>query len=234
MPLLRRKAPPGPPAQPADWRPQRFGGRNFRTVRDPIIEPHWDGRRVLAHLVTGSVNLIDEDAVDCTADFEDVAAAIGAAATADELVLDGYLTIQPTQASTGVGRPTVEAPSGGQMMTQLVVGTRHYRDEPAAPERKLDHDRPAAFMAVDLLSIDGTPLIDLPLLERKRLLDGAIEPTELVRVTPFVRPPAGSFLATWQASGLNRLAYKGVNSRYRPGERNEEWASVTMPSRAPR
>ena len=40
--------------------------------------------------------------------------------------------------------------------------------------------------------IDGSRLLDLPLLERKRLLDGALEPSELVRITPFVRPPIGT------------------------------------------
>ena len=29
------------------WRPQRFGGGSIRKVADPLIEPAWEGLRVL-------------------------------------------------------------------------------------------------------------------------------------------------------------------------------------------
>ncbi len=231
MPSLRRKAAPAPPPAPADWLPQQFGGRNFRAVADPIIEPHWSGVRVLARVGSGRVRLTDEDGYDCTADFEEIARAIGAAALAGELVLDGVLTVEPSQVSTGITRPVIQAPSAAEMMTGMVIGSRRHRlDEPGGSGRALDPDRPIAFVAVDLLSIDGTALIDLPLLERKRLLDGSLATGELVRITPFVRAPGGPFIGTWQASGLRRVAYKGINSRYLPGDKNPAWASITIPS----
>ncbi|MGZ6315554.1 MAG: hypothetical protein ACXWNI_08010, partial [Candidatus Limnocylindrales bacterium] len=80
-------------------------------------------------------------------------------------------------------------------------------------------------------SIDGSGLLDVPLLERKRLLDGALEAGELVRITPFVRPPIGTFAGTWRDLGFVALAYKGANSRYIPNGRNEDWSIFPMPSR---
>jgi ATP-dependent DNA ligase len=119
-------------------------------------------------------------------------------------------------------------------MMQTFVGVHPRSGELARPGRPPDSDRPVAFVAVDLLSIDGTSLIDVPLLERKRLLDGVLHQGELVRITPFVRPPGGTFIATWLASGLRGLAYKAANSRYLPGDRNDDWASAPMPPPRPR
>jgi ATP-dependent DNA ligase len=115
------------------------------------------------------------------------------------------------------------------MMAQMFVGDRVV--QATAKKHHLDPDRPIAFVAVDLLSVEGTNLLDVPLLERKRLLDGALEAGEIVRITPFVRPPLGTFVATWRSLGFEDLAYKSANSRYHPSGSNEEWALVPMPMR---
>ena len=76
-------------------------------------------------------------------------------------------------------------------------------------------------MAVDLLSIDGQPLFDVPLLERKRLLEAVIEQSELVRVSPVgaaAGPPVVQLVAR---AGLRGLIIKSTNSRYTPGRRND-------------
>jgi ATP-dependent DNA ligase len=85
-------------------------------------------------------------------------------------------------------------------------------------------------MAVDLLSIDGSNLIDVPLLERKRLLDSALEVDELVRITLYIRPPIGSFAVTLRALGFRELAYKPANGRYRPTGEPSDWAIASIPS----
>jgi bifunctional non-homologous end joining protein LigD len=226
MPLFRRSPPPAPQLKPDEWRPQRFGHGGGRT-RDAIIEPSWGGVRVLARFDGTSTKLTDDEGIDCSAEFVEVATAIAAAALAGELILDGFLTVEPTQETAGTTATQPAAPSTGQMMTQFLVGSHVARR--VAPERHLDPDRPVAFVAVDLLSIDGSPLLDIPLLERKRLLDGALGPGELVRITPFVRPPIGSFIETWRSAGFGALAYKAPNSRYLPDARNDDWSIMPMP-----
>ncbi len=227
MPIFRRHPPPPqPPSDPADWRPQRCGRGGSRT-RDAVIEPRWGGVRVLVRYDGAAATLVDEEGVDCTAEFAEVAAAIASSALAGELILDGFLTVEPTQPTEGTTVQEPAAPTTGQMMTQFLVGSRVARM--AAPERRLDPDRPIAFVAVDLLSIDGSRLLDLPLLERKRLLDGALEPGDLVRITPFVRPPIGSFITTWRSAGFGALVYKAANSRYVPNSRNDDWSILPMP-----
>jgi ATP-dependent DNA ligase len=198
-------------------------------MRDPIIEPSWSGVRVLARVSDGHTVFSDEEGFDCTGEFAGVAEAVAGAAQARELIFDGFLTVQPTQVVAGVPMPEIEAPSSGEMMAQFIVGSRGARA--VAPERRLDPDRPIAFVAVDLLEIDGARLLDVPLLERKRLLDGSLRQGELVRITPFVRPPIDSFIATWRGLGFRALVYKGANSRYIPDAPNNDWSIVSMPNR---
>jgi bifunctional non-homologous end joining protein LigD len=227
MPKLRRKAAPTPPANPADWRPQRFS--KSHRINDPIVEPMWRGVRVIAVVESGKARFVDEEGVDCTDEFAAIADALCAAARAESLVVDGHLTVEPTQASVGVSVEGPESPGSGRMMAQVFVGA-HVAD-PSVRKNRLDPDRPIAFVAVDLLGIDGQSLLDVPLLERKRLLDGALEQDEIVRITPFVRPPLGTFLNTWRSLGFADTAWKGANSRYYPGEGNDDWAISPMPAR---
>ncbi len=63
------------------------GGRSDSAERaascaDAIIEPGWSGVRVLARFEGGGTRLMDEEGVDCTTEFADVADAITAAALA--------------------------------------------------------------------------------------------------------------------------------------------------------
>lgn len=229
MPSLRRTvrpASPSTPQRPEDWRPQQFG-RHIRKVADPLVEPSWGGVRVIARIERGQTRFVDEDGVDCTDEFATVAEAVSASARADQLILDGFLTVEPTQATTGVVLRGVEAPGKRQMMSQMFLGRRGSGGP--EPKRQLDPERPIAFVAVDILSVDGSTLLDVPLLERKRLLDGAVGTGELVRITPFVRLPIGTFLTTWRSLGFRALAYKGANSRYVPNGRNADWFIAPMP-----
>jgi ATP-dependent DNA ligase len=226
MPFTRHEPEPGAPIAPADWRPQAIGRKPARNVPDPIIEPGWSGQRVLARAGlrpdgTGYATLTDDQGVDCTAEFEPVAAAIAQACLADELVLDGWLSVEPTQRSLGVTMNVVEPQTSGQVFGQMLGAGGKVRETPVRP---LDPDRPIAFVAVDLLLIDGTVLIDLPLLERKRLLDGALRSGELTRITPYVRPPIGSLAVTWRSLGFSEMVYKPANGRYLPTGEPSDWA----------
>lgn len=226
MPQLRGTRPPRPPSNPDDWRPQQFG-RGKPSGAETLVEPGWDGVRVIARSENGQSRFSDEEGRDCGAQFADVAEALTMAAQADDLILDGYLTVQATQITAGVPLSTIEAPTPGQMMASMVVGGRVIR--PTVSEHPLDPDRPIAFVAVDLLRIDGDSLLDVPLLERKRLLEGALEPSERIRVTPYVREPFGSYLVSWRGLGFRRLFFKAANSRYLPNARNDAWSVRPMP-----
>ena len=86
---------------------------------------------------------------------------------------------------------------------------------------------PEAFVAVDLLRLDGQSLLDVPLLERKRLLESVLEQGPLVRVSVMCRPPIDGWVASWQGAGLRGAMMKSANGRYIPGDRTPEWRTIT-------
>ena len=231
---------------PDSWRPQGFGRRRVNDVADPVIEPAWSGVRVLAHLDAAAARAVirDENGEDLAADYAPVAQALLAALAAETAVLDGYLTDQATRSSAGRAIADVEIPSFGEQASQMFLGRRARsaaggRLRPAELNRPRSNEdaggdgdeTPIAFVAVDLLALDGESLVRIPLLERKRLMESALAEGELVRRTPFVRPPASPFILTWRSLGFGGLAYKAANSRYLPGAPNDEWCLARMPRR---
>jgi ATP-dependent DNA ligase len=218
------------------WRPQGFALRVSGTIENPIVEPHWDGIRVLAFIeLDRPAMIIDERGNDVSAANEPITAALSRAARAETLVVDGYLSSQPTRSGIGTAVGATEIPTVGASMQQLLVGrrrkTRFDEDEP--PARVVPHDRDelVAFVAVDLLYVDDQELLEIPLLERKRILDSALEEEDLVRLTPFVRPPIDVWVGSWRSLGFRNLAIKAANSRYVPGEPSENWESQRIPTR---
>ncbi len=225
------------------WRPQAFGTASDRDIRDPLVEPLWIGRRVLVHLERSGTGL-DVEVVDAAGTTVSAATADGLEAIVDELrdalraeslVLDGYLTHQATDSPSASGLGSVEVPGAAELTTRMFLGrgTRHKElaEEARAVAAAETAESPLAFVAVDLLAIDGTPLLDVPLLERKRLLESALAETKLVRRSAYVRQPIDSWLGTWRALGFVSVAFKAANGRYQPGGTARDWAVVRIPKR---
>jgi ATP-dependent DNA ligase len=199
------------------------------TIRDPVIEPLWSGERVLVHVDhpdSGGVRVrvIDRFGIDLAPVDADVATAIGEATLAGDAIIDGVLTAQATRGGVGTAivpeahRPRSSAILGSLAGEPGIAVTRRGADEPEATE---------AFVAFDLLRVDGQMLLDVPLLERHRLLESVVSAGPLVRVSVLCRPPIDPWVATWQASGLRGGMLKTANGRYLPGDRTPEWRAVT-------
>jgi bifunctional non-homologous end joining protein LigD len=85
-----------------------------------------------------------------------------------------------------------------------------------------------AFVAIDILELDGESLLDVPLLERRRLLESVITESDEVRLSPVVKHPIGGWLLTWQSLGFTHVVAKHQNARYTPGEQNEDWLKIPI------
>jgi ATP-dependent DNA ligase len=225
----------GDPTISRTWRPQAFGRRNARHVGDPLVEPLWAGIRVLAHATPDGVEFVDANGD--TKSWPEVEAALASSLATRQAVLDGYLTTEAASDGIGVVAGTgVAMPNAAEMSRQMLIGgARSRRGElhealESAAIPKFGVGDVVVFVAVDLLQLDDEPLLDVPLLERKRLLEAVLGESELVRRTSFVRPTAGGSLIAWRALGFAMLAYKAANSRYRPGEVNDAWATAPAPS----
>jgi len=220
----------------ANLRPQPYATVRTDRVANPIVEPQWGGVRVLAAVEDGSVALRDEAGEPFT-ERPEVDHALGGAVRASSAILDGYLTKQPT-GEIVYTPPPPDVPSISAFMAKPFIGIRRdraqeqkeYEANLAAVATFLDDDR-VAFVAIDVLRLDGDSLLDVPLLERKRLLDSVVTPSDLVRVGAYVRPPLQTWIATWRRLGFVGLSYRAANSRYHPGEEHDDWTLTPMPRR---
>jgi hypothetical protein len=217
-----------------------FGRADPRKITNPVIEPHWPGLRSLALLSSGRVALRDELG-DERAGFEELRGAIVNSLEADGAVLDGYLVRAPLRSTEGLTTSVMEGQllSAGRLGRQLVMGganVRRMEEQREAAERaamiaEVDPAAPAAFIAVDLLWLDDELLLDVPLLERRRLLESVVGETDLVRRSHIVRPPAETWFVQWRAMGFTEMTVKSANSRYTPGVPGPDWAIVSISRR---
>jgi bifunctional non-homologous end joining protein LigD len=215
----------------ATLRPQAYGNGSPQKVRDPLIEPLWTGVRTLAAVDDGGATLVDADG-EHVEGMAAIVEALGTSARADGVVLDGFLTKQTAHGAAVIVWPD-EMPSVGRM-----VGLRRNRavdtvtlKEEALAARTFVSDEAVSFVATDLLWLDDTSLLDVPLLERRRLLESVLVESDVVRVGAFIRPPIESWVSSWRSMGFAGLTYKAANSRYLPGEPNPDWVITGMPRR---
>ncbi|HVM63609.1 MAG TPA: hypothetical protein VMU14_02025, partial [Acidimicrobiales bacterium] len=112
-----------------------------------LVEPKWDGVRVVATVGAGRARLVNRNGRDVTAAYPELHGP-----PAVEAVLDGEVV-----AFDEAGRANF-----GRLQRRM-----HVRNPSAA----LVGEVPVAFMAFDLLWCDGELLVDQPLDERRRRLD---------------------------------------------------------------
>jgi hypothetical protein len=220
------------------WRPQQFGNRRASDIENPVIEPLWTGPRVLVLVDRSTVRMTDIDG-DEVEGHEEIREDLAEAAAGATILLEAYLTPEPIQELTDVARRDApEIPDSSKVLTGMVFGQRGDRSERLADRASEARRRSVegstsdvALVAVDLLWLDAEPLLDVPLLERKRILESILPESYLIRVGIHVRPPIDTWLGSWRSFGFNGLAYKAANSRYVPGAKNQEWALAQIPRR---
>lgn len=211
-----------------EWRPlEAKSMARAPAIKDPIIEPLWQGTRVLAHFHaaaedggSATVRMVDTDGYDVSDEFAAVTSALERAVMAREAVIDGVLTDQALAGGLGVGIvPGAEVSPMGMLLGRA-------SDVTVEPSRDREHGDEIAFVALDLLSVDDESLVELPLLERKRQLEGVFAASELARISPYVRPPLADWFNSWKSAGFRGVVMKASNSRYRQADIEREWAIV--------
>ena len=170
---------------------------------NPVAEPIWSGDRVLAFFREavrddewGTVEVVDQEGNDALDRAPRAFDQLRRSILATEAVIDGIITSQTVDPGVSMEFDQDRARLG----------------------------RDLAFVALDLLRIDNQTLFDIPLLERKRLLEGLIQQNPLVRLSPWVTPPIHAWLRTWRSAGFRGAIVKAANSRYVPGSKTAEWA----------
>ena len=114
---------------------------------------------------------------------------------------------------------------------EIVIPTAHGLDfnalqlrlHPAASRvAKLAKDIPSAFVAFDVLAIDGRDVRELPQSDRRTLLERALATVASpIHVTPMTRDhvEATDWLSRFEGAGLDGVMAKPENGTYEPGKR---------------
>jgi bifunctional non-homologous end joining protein LigD len=183
-----------------------------------LYEPCWNGDRLIARVENGTVDLTDRTGEPATG-YDELISILPAALDADQAVLDGVWTAQPFIGVGSAAAHLAEALEEEGLAEEL--------PDPRQTERA------RAFVAVDLVELDGELLHDVPYLERRRLLESVVLETSQVRVTPSVTRPVEHWVAAWRIAGFTHHFAKHQNGRYRPGTLSDDWIRLSNQQEAP-
>jgi bifunctional non-homologous end joining protein LigD len=173
------------------------------------FEVLWDGVRAVAYSEGGRARFEAEGEDDVTGRFPELRG-LGAALGATQVVLDGEII-----APGDDGRPDPER-----------LATRRTVAGSDASVRRAAERAPAAYMAYDVLYLDGRLTLELPYAERRRLLEGlGLEGPAWKAPTSHVGDGA-ALLELGRSQGLAGVVAKRLESPYRPGSRSPDWVEV--------
>ena len=164
---------------------------------DWVYEVKWDGYRALGYVRGGDARLVSRNGNDLTGRFPELAKALVKAARSPECVVDGEVCALDEQ-----GRPSFSAMQQGKRGTPLV------------------------YEVFDVLEIDGAPVVDLPLLERRERLEALLDTrVKTVQVSGFFDDGEALLEAATQ-QGLEGVMAKRPGSRYCEGKRTRDWLKI--------
>jgi bifunctional non-homologous end joining protein LigD len=173
------------------------------------FEIKWDGVRALAHSDgEGGLRIDSRRGEDITARYPELSG-LGDALAGHRAILDGEI----------VAFDEHERPSFQRLQLRMGL-TSEITIQRRVPQT------PITYVAFDLLYLDGRPTIELPYVERRRLLE------ELALDGPHWQTPAHhvgegeALLEAARARDLEGVVAKRLDSPYRPGRRSGEWIKV--------
>jgi bifunctional non-homologous end joining protein LigD len=158
------------------------------------FEIKWDGYRIVSRVTGGEAELRTRKDQDYTERFANVAKELAKALKTPDCVVDGEVCALDEE-----GHPSFSA------MQQGKAGT------------------PIVYYVFDLLEVDGEPVVDLPLSERRqrlrKLLDGRNRTVKFSE--GFADGPA--LYQAAQEQRLEGIMGKRLDSKYLPGKRSRDW-----------
>ena len=173
---------------------------------DLSYEPKWDGFRAIVYIDGDSVEIGSRGSKWLTRYFPELVAEFRTQ-LAHRCILDGEIVVR--QGAHGAERLDWEALS--------------QRIHPAESRiAKLAVETPAAFVAFDLLELDGESMRDWPFNERRSALEAVFQslkpPLHLTRTSRDVEV-ARRWLVEFEGAGLDGVVSKPLSGKYAPGKR---------------
>jgi bifunctional non-homologous end joining protein LigD len=162
-----------------------------------LFEVKWDGYRAIGTMRSGELTLTSRNGNDLTERFRPIVSRIERAIKTPDCVLDGEVCALDEQ-----GRATFSA------MQQGKTGTRYI------------------YVVFDVLEVEGEPLIDLPLTERRKRLEALIDRRNKVVQLSETFDDGHALYDAAKAQGFEGIVAKKADSRYFLGKRTRDWLKI--------
>jgi bifunctional non-homologous end joining protein LigD len=174
---------------------------------DHLFEPSWGGLRALAFVGPaeaaggGDVRVVDADGRDVGRAFPELAG-MAVRLDARSAILDG----------------------------ELVVVDAAGRADAAEIERRIGgaRGRPVAYLAFDLLHLDGRSLLTTALIRRREILRRVLRPGDEVVAVPAIAGDGRALHDAAAAQGIAGIMARQRTSPYLPGVRSRLWRFVPV------
>jgi bifunctional non-homologous end joining protein LigD len=164
---------------------------------DWLFEVKWDGYRAVSYVSGGEVEMRSRRGNDFTEKFQRVAREIPKAMKTPDCVIDGEVCALDENGRASFSEMQQLGPT-----TSLV------------------------YYVYDLLEVDGNPIVDLPIEERRARLEDLLDRrNKTVRLSEFF-DDGEALLAAAQEQGLEGVVAKRIGSRYLLGKRTRDWEKV--------
>jgi bifunctional non-homologous end joining protein LigD len=165
-------------------------------------EVKWDGYRAIAYVRGGEAEFVSRNDNDLTARFPTVKRALERAVRTPDCVLDGEICALDDE-----GRATFSAMQQGKPDTRYV------------------------YVVFDVLEVEGEPVVELPLVERRERLAGVLDPRKADIQISEGFEDGERLLEAAKEQRYEGVIAKKADSRYEPGRRTSQWLKIKTHSR---
>ena len=177
---------------------------NLKLRNSWIIEPKYDGERIIAVRSGNVLELWTRRNIQATHKFPEILEALKNDVDGDSWILDGEMTV-----------------SGG--FRQLLNRNVEDRFKISLLSKKI----PATYNIFDVMEYNEEDLMNKPLYERKRVLMKFVHPDERIKIVQFheVENPIEQF-QEYLKKGFEGAVVKNFYSNYEPGKRSDKWLKI--------
>jgi bifunctional non-homologous end joining protein LigD len=162
-----------------------------------LFEIKWDGYRAVAEITNGEVKLYSRNGLSFLSLYPRVAQALSK--IREEAVLDGEI---------------------------VVFNQNNKPDFQKLQQYSGDHAFPIVYYVFDCLSYKGKSLVNLPLLERKKIAKKIIPKSSVIRYSDHVEKNGKDFFQNVIKMDLEGMIAKRANSVYHVGKRTADWLKI--------
>lgn len=172
-----------------------------------LFEIKWDGTRCLLFIKDGKLRLQNRRLEDITFRYPEMVA-LPRELKARNAILDGEVVVLS---------------QGRSVFAKL-----QQREQVADPLKiqLLSRQLPATYIAFDLLYLNDEKYLQVPLIERKRLLEAIMQESPYLVESRFILEKGRAFFKEAVAQGLEGVMGKALNSPYLMGTRSRHWLKI--------